>query len=169
MIAGRQINYLAAAALALAAVTIAAGIIIYVRYPRSQPLELSYPPAAEVRGEICIGGGVPNPGCYPVYAGDSLDDIILAAGGATDNADLARIRLYIPVAGETASPQKIDLNRAEERLLLSLPGIGEARARAIIDYREQNGGFRYIEELLKINDIGPQTYEDIKDLVTVAE
>jgi len=64
-------------------------------------------------------------------------------------------------------PQKIDLNRAEAWLLEALPGIGPSKAQAIIDYRQQNGGFRHITEITKVDGIGPAIYEDIKGLITV--
>jgi len=50
-----------------------------------------------------------------------------------------------------------------------LPGIGEVRAQAIIDYRRQNGPFHNISELTKVEGIGTATYEQIKQLITVAD
>jgi competence ComEA-like helix-hairpin-helix protein len=66
-------------------------------------------------------------------------------------------------------PQKIDINRAEAWLLEALPGIGPSKAQAIIDYRQQNGGFAHITEITKVEGIGPAIYEDIKDLITIGE
>jgi competence protein ComEA len=73
------------------------------------------------------------------------------------------------VLAEGESEQKVDINRAEAWLLQALPGIGEVRARAIVDYRQQNGSFRNINELLEVEGIGMDTYEKIKPLITVAE
>jgi competence protein ComEA len=70
---------------------------------------------------------------------------------------------------EGEPPQKVNINRAEAWLLGALPGIGEVRAQAIIDYRQQNGPFRSTNELLKVAGIGTATYERIKDLITVAD
>ncbi len=67
------------------------------------------------------------------------------------------------------SPQKIDINRAEAWLLQALPGIGETRAQAIIDYRRQNGPFQSINELTKVSGIGAATLDSIKDLITVTD
>lgn len=72
------------------------------------------------------------------------------------------------VVAET-EPQKIDINRAEAWLLEALPGIGPSKAQAIIDYRQQNGGFSDISELLNINGIGQSIYNDIKDKITVGD
>jgi competence ComEA-like helix-hairpin-helix protein len=72
------------------------------------------------------------------------------------------------VIAET-EPQKIDINRAEAWLLEALPGIGPSKAQAIIDYRQQNGGFSDISELLNISGIGQSIYNDIKDKITVGD
>ena len=143
--------------------------VVWSRYSGSQPIEISIPSGQELPGRIYIGGAVNNPGSYPVKAGDSLQDIIQAAGGTASNADLSSFKLYIPWLGEEIQPQKIDLNRAEAWLLEALPGIGEVRAQAIIDYRCQNGPFHNISELTKVEGIGITTYEQIKQLITVAD
>ena len=102
-------------------------------------------------------------------SGDGIEDIIQAAGGTTDSADLRQIKLYIPDGEEAEPPQKIDINRAEAWLLEALPGIAETKARAIIAYREQNGPFRNTNELIKVEGIGITIYEQIKDLITIAD
>jgi comEA protein len=66
-------------------------------------------------------------------------------------------------------PQKIDINRAEAWLLEALPGIGPAKAQAIIDYRQQNGGFGHIAEITEVPGIGQDTYESLRDLITVGD
>ncbi|GAI44675.1 unnamed protein product [marine sediment metagenome] len=66
-------------------------------------------------------------------------------------------------------PQKIDINRAEAWLLEALPGIGPSKAQSIIDYRQQNGGFSHITEITEVEGIGLAIYEQIKDLITVAD
>ena len=155
--------------LLLIAVTIAGGIVAWQRYSHPQPVEISLSASPEFQGEVYLGGAVSNPGFYPVKAGDSIEALIQAAGGFTDNADLTRLKIYIPIAGEKEEPQKIDINRAEAWLLEALPGIGEGKAQAIIDYRQKNEGFRNITEITNVEGIGPATYEQIKHLITVAE
>ena len=153
----------------LVAIIASGSIVAWSRYSRSQPIEISTSPGQELQGEIYIGGAVYNPGFYPLKAGDSLEALIQAAGGTTSSADLSNPKIYIPRVGEETQPQKINLNRAEAWLLEALPGIGETRAQAIIDYRNQNGAFRNINELLKVKGIGVTTYEQIKHLITVAD
>ncbi|GAG80834.1 unnamed protein product, partial [marine sediment metagenome] len=132
-------------------------------------IEISLPPSQELTGEIYIGGAVSSPGFHPLESGASIDALIQAAGGTTADADLTRLKLYIPGVGEGEQPQKIDINRAEAWLLEALPGIGQSKAQAIINYRQQHGAFRNIAELTEIEGIGPAIYEQIKDLITVAD
>jgi len=61
----------------------------------------------------------------------------------------------------------LDLNSAAESELLELPGVGPARAAAIVKLRESRGGFRSVEDLLEVKGIGPKTLERLKPLATV--
>ena len=61
----------------------------------------------------------------------------------------------------------ININTADQKTLETLPNIGPERARKIIEYREKNGFFSSIEELLNVPNIGPKIFEGIKDLVTI--
>ncbi|PDO09230.1 MAG: hypothetical protein BLM47_13710 [Candidatus Reconcilbacillus cellulovorans] len=62
---------------------------------------------------------------------------------------------------------KLDLNRAGKSDLIRLPGIGEARAEAIIALREKKGRFERVEDLLEVKGIGPKILEKIRPQVTV--
>ena len=64
---------------------------------------------------------------------------------------------------------KIDLNRAEWYELIILPGIGEKKARAIVEYRNESGRFKTIEQLCEVSGIGAKTVKRIKDLVFINE
>ena len=152
----------------LAAITIAGGIIAWSRYRPSQPIEITMSPEQEIQGTVYIGGAVTNPGLYSLKAGDTLEALIQAAG-STANADLNGLKLYIPDVEEEQAPQKIDINRAETWLLEVLPGIGPAKAQAIVDYREQNGPFQNTREITNVEGIGDTIYERIKHLITVAD
>lgn len=169
MTASRQINYWTVSVILLVAIITIGSIVIWLRSGRSQPIEITIAPEPELTGEIYVGGGVNNPGFYPLNAGDSLVDIIQAAGGTTDSADLSQLKLHIPNTGEAAQTQKVNLNTAEAWLLEALPGIGPTRAQAIIDYRQQNARFDSTTELLQVEGIGAATYEKIKHLITVAD
>lgn len=84
----------------------------------------------------------------------------------------------IPVAGQTAeqgspltsgvsSGGKININTATEAELMTLPGIGEVKARAVITYRENNGPFQSIEEIRKVEGIKEGSYNKIRDAICV--
>ncbi len=64
---------------------------------------------------------------------------------------------------------KIDLNRAEWYELIILPGIGEKKARTIVEYRKETGAFKNIEQLCEVNGIGIETVKRLKGLVFIDE
>ena len=63
--------------------------------------------------------------------------------------------------------EKVNINTASQSELDGLPGIGDSIAQRIIDYREQNGNFKSIEELKEVKGIGEAKFEEIKDRVTI--
>lgn len=69
---------------------------------------------------------------------------------------------------QAAQASAIDLNTADERALLGLPGIGPSRARAIVAYREAHGGFRSLSQLLQIKGIGRALLRQLRPLVTLS-
>jgi len=72
-----------------------------------------------------------------------------------------------PAAGESkAAP--VNLNTATAAQLQELPGIGAATAKRIIEYREKNGGFKKIEELMNVRGISESRFVKIKDRLTVS-
>ena len=153
----------------LVTIIVAGSVIISTRYRHSQTMEITLLPEPEFHGEIYIGGAVNVPGLYALRAGDSIDTLIQSAGGTTAEADLNGMKLYIPTIGEREMPQKVDINRAESWLLQAIPGIGEIKAQAIIDYRQRNGRFRHISEITEVEGIGTAIYQNIKHLITVSE
>jgi competence protein ComEA len=165
----RFINGWTVAAFLLAVIIIAGGVVIWSKQSRNQPIEISAPPAPGLPVKVYVGGEVNNPGFYPLKDGDSIEDLLRAAGGLADGADLKNVEIAVSFPEEGDSPQKIDINRAEAWLLAALPGIGEVKAQAIVDYRDRNGPFRDIYELTKVDGFGDVTLERIKYLITVAD
>lgn len=121
---------------------------------------------------------------------DAIDEV----GGLTENADLTNINLayiledgekiYIPKKGEdvqientsNSSSQmssyiynstKININKATQTELETIPGIGPSSALKIINYREENGKFKSIEDIKNVSGIGDKKFESIKDYITV--
>lgn len=132
---------------------------------------------------VHILGQVRRPGLYELRDGDRAVDAVAAAGGFTEAADAAGVNLarfvsdgeqiVVPAIGEAAPtsvggvPGKVNLNTADAALLDTLPGVGPATAANIIAWREQNGRFEAIEDLLDVGGIGAAKFESLRDLVTI--
>lgn len=138
---------------------------------------------------VHIGGEVKNPGVFSFSKGSRLIDAISMAGGETTKAALDRINLakklndgehiIIPsylssdnsadfsTNGLSSLDDKINLNQAGPEELSSLSGIGEVRAKAIIEYRNNNGGFKEIDEIKNVSGVGIQIYNKIKEDITI--
>ena len=133
---------------------------------------------------VDVKGAVVNPRTYQLTSEDRVQDALDMAGGVTEDADTLQLNLarklydemmiYVPKQGELMSEKlleinegKISINQASADQLMTLKGIGPAKAEDIIQYREANGSFKTIEELLEVSGIGPKTFEDIKDNVTI--
>ena len=98
-----------------------------------------------------------------------MERILADAGGLAVGADRGRLSLVVPASDQTSQHQRIDLNRAEPWLLEALPEIGPATAAAIVNYRNRNGYFHMIQDLLLVPGIGDATLQRIKEYVTVGE
>jgi len=146
---------------------------------------------------VHLCGAVVNPDVYRIEAGSRLVDVIKLAGGlspdaAGDYINQAMVvedgqRIYIPTKDELKSLTvsdyiegdqnnqskdseanlKININTADEDTLMSLPGIGQARAQSIIEYRNKNGNFSDIEDLKKVPGIKEGLFSRIADKITV--
>ena len=70
-------------------------------------------------------------------------------------------------SGTASAVVIVNINNASKDELMTLPGIGEKKAQAIIDYREQNGPFMKVEDITEVSGIGDATLNNIKDMITV--
>ncbi len=140
---------------------------------------------------VYVCGAVRVPGVYELPADGRVYQALEAAGGALEEAELRslnqaavltdgeQITVYtaeeieqsggIPVPGAEAQAGrgKINLNTAGQEELMTLAGIGQARARAIIAYREEHGPFTAIEEVMNIEGIKEKAFGKIKDEIEV--
>ena len=71
------------------------------------------------------------------------------------------------ITNEIWESSKISINSATKEELMSLPSIGEAKANAIIEYRQKNGLFKKIEDIKNVKGIGNALYEKIKDYINI--
>ncbi len=101
-------------------------------------------------------------------------DSLLQAASQTaemspDSTFLSRQKVLSPysAARKTEVRLPININTADEELLQQLPRIGPALARRIVEYRRQHGPFRRKRDLIKVKGIGPKSFEQLKDLITV--
>ena len=62
---------------------------------------------------------------------------------------------------------KVNINTADQKALEALPGLGPAKAKAVIEHREKNGAFKSVDDLKNVSGIGEKTLEEVKDKVTV--
>ena len=94
----------------------------------------------------------------------SVVAFMLCAGGATMSAQKPAAK---PASAATGAV--VNLNTATVSQIATLPGIGEKAAQRIIEYREKNGGFKKIEELMNVKGIGEKSFLKLKPLITVGD
>lgn len=167
-------------------------IWVVARNPSGQAVVLR-PVPTEKPVVVYITGAVPRPGVYALAQGSRVQDAISAAGGFLADAEKSGINLarlvedgeqldipymegsspvLIPPPAPTEAPSLsgsdlININIASQSELETLPGIGPTTAQKIITYRQQNGPFVTIDDIINVSGIGPGTFERIKDLITV--
>jgi len=161
---------------------------------RSSPAPTNSAPAGDSRAEIYVHllGQVEHPGLFVLHEGDRALDAVAAAGGFSPTADEGQLNLarplvdgeqiVVPAIGEAppvvsglpppsgggaASGGMVNLNTADQAALETLPRVGPALARRILDWRATNGRFTAIEDLMSVTGIGEKTFDGLKALVTV--
>ena len=92
--------------------------------------------------------------------GETVDDGAAGGGDAAAGGP-------VPGGGAAAGGGAVDLNLADDAALQTLPGVGPATAAAILSWRDENGRFRSVDDLLGVPGIGPKTLEKLRDRVRV--
>ena len=146
---------------------------------------------------VHIDGEVVTPGIISLKAGARIADAIQACGGTTDISDISKINLayelkdgqkvYIPsiydvedveyiqndagnnviIPDTSSSSALVNINSATQAELETLPGIGPSTAAKIIDYRNKNGDFKNIEDIMNVSGIGESKFNNIKDYICI--
>jgi competence protein ComEA len=147
--------------------------------------------------KVDIKGAVKYPGVYEIKKESRVTDLIKLAGGITEVADLDATNLSTKLndedciviyekgqadkmqnvqngtkspevlSGDDKSSTTININSASKEELNTLTGIGEVKADAIIKYREENGGFKSVEELTSVEGIGEKSLSKFIDKVDI--
>lgn len=168
-------------------------LLLATNQPRGEPIRLS-PPPTPAPIIVHVTGAVINPGVYSLPPGSRVKDAIEKSGGLLSDADTTLINLAMliedgeqvwvpyqlndvmdfdksavledePTQGQQT--RKININTASQIELESLSGIGPVIAKAVIQFRLENGPFKDIEEIQEVSGIGPVTFEKIKPIITV--
>lgn len=138
---------------------------------------------------VHVAGNVKRPGLFQVEEESRLDQLIDLAG--IEDLDLLNkyfnraeiledgMKIYIPfpqeimeeefslsfLPSDSKQDKKININKASREDLMSLPGIGQVKAQDIVNYREKNGDFKAIDDIMRVKGIGQATFENLKDLI----
>ncbi|HLS93459.1 MAG TPA: helix-hairpin-helix domain-containing protein [Microbacterium sp.] len=185
------------AAIVLALVALAATVGIGIWRSASRPalevppaaVSAGPTPSAGASAEmyVHVSGAVREAGLYVVEPGGRVIDAVSAAGGLADDADADAINLARPLAdgeqlvvpregeapaapaegGDAPGAVLVNLNTAEPAQLETLTGIGPALAQRIIEWRDSEGPFGSVDDLLAVSGIGPKVLESLRDQVTV--
>lgn len=142
---------------------------------------------------VDIKGAVKKPGVYQLKATSRINEALQAAQGPLANADLKQVNLakqltdqqmiYIPYQGEqvamanggeslasndsVAGSETVNLNTATKEQLCQITGIGDKKADLILQYRQEHGQFKSVDELKEINGFGEKTVAKLKDQLAV--
>lgn len=187
----RRLRLSIGAGVVLALVVLAGAVGLGIMRGQAEPLE-SVPltdaggtpgPSGELY--VHVLGAVARPGLYVLDLDARIVDAVAAAGGTTDAADLTGVNLariltdgeqiIVPVQGaagqepDAAAPgdDRVDLNTADQAALETLPRIGPALAERIIAWREENGRFASVDDLLAVPGIGEKLLAGIREGVRV--
>ena len=135
---------------------------------------------------VYVVGEVNNPGIFEVDDGTRVHEVLELAGGVTEDADVTRLNLAKVLVDEekinvskkivqedleggthTSRGGLVNINTANVDTLMTLTGIGKSTAQKIIKYRNENGYFDTIEDIMKVSGIGQSKFTAIQDDITI--
>lgn len=146
---------------------------------------------------VDVKGAVNHPGVYSLQHGLRVQDALTKAGGTTGNADINHVNMaqqvndqqvvYVPVQGEVTTPVAatgdqsatttgsgsessapvVNLNTASKDQLMEITGVGEKKADLIIQYRQEHGQFKTVDDLKDVSGFGDKSVAKIKDQLAV--
>lgn len=147
------------------------------------------PPSPVKKISVYVSGQVKNISVVELEDNGNLHfvDAVNKAGGLTDFADTEAINLATPLtdgqhihiptkeilfqeknfSGSSSGGDLVNINTADAERLATLKGIGPALAQRIIDYREQNGAFKSVDDIKNVRGIGQKKFDAFKDKITI--
>lgn len=164
--------------------TLAGFFLIGLLEDDTPPLEPPKPPVKKI--SVYVSGQVQNISVVELEDNGNLKfiDAVNMAGGMTDLADSSAVNLATPLTDgqhihiptkeiflqqqsiSADSGDRVNINTADAEKLATLKGIGPALAQRIIEYREQNGTFKTIDEIKNVRGIGDKKFATFKDKIT---
>ena len=162
-------------------------------FSETKPEELFETEDSKALIYVYVCGQVVSPGVYELAEGNRIFHAIDLAGGALPEGDIGRLNLaallydgqkiYVPsyeetetyaasepsdlMNGSNETAARVNINQATKEELMQLPGIGTSKAEAIVQYRQEHGYFKSVEELMLVPGIKEGTYEQIKDRIAI--
>jgi competence protein ComEA len=167
----------------LSGLLLAGALLFFVLPERGQPIVISTTTPVSIYCQV--DGAIKNPGLYSFTSGERVQDAVTKAGGLLDNADATSINLALVLSDgqKLHFPEKNEINPTDSQIesdlaiinintatleqLETLPGIGPSKAMGIITYREQNGDFLNIRDILNVPGIGQSIFDKLETMITV--
>ncbi len=132
---------------------------------------------------VSVEGEVTREGTYLLDVGADMGDLLEAAGGQTDNADELAFNVSVDLVDNMTyyiAPLydeddvcnsellvKVGLNKGQKEDFMTIDGIGSSIASAIISYRDENGPYQYLEEVMDVSGIGNATFIRMRNSITL--
>ncbi len=166
---------------------ISLAILFFIGLDEDETPPLESPASSVKKISVYLSGQVKNISVVELEDDGTLKlvDAVNAAGGLTEFADADAVNLAAPLTDgqhihiptkeifllpqdiSAASSDLVNINTADAEKLATLKGIGPALAQRIIDYREQNGAFKTIDEIKNVRGIGDKKFAAFKDKITI--
>lgn len=149
------------------------GIVVSVMGHVTHQGLVTLPVGARVADALAASGALPDAELSTLNLAQVLDDgvqiVVVQQGTLPVDTAVESFGSVVPGGGHSGGGGggKVSLNSATVVELVALPGVGEKTAQVIIDYREANGGFSSVDDLLNVKGIGPSKFEQLVDAVTL--
>lgn len=167
---------------------IALGVLFLIGFLEDDTPPLEPPPPPVKKISVYISGQAKKIAVVELEDNGSLKlvDAVNAVGGLTDLADTEAVNLAEPLTdgqhihiptkeiflqpqsiASTSSGDLVNINTADEEQLAAIKGIGPSLAQRIVEYREQNGAFKTVDEIKNVRGIGQKKFDAFKDKITI--